>query len=66
MKKFLCLLFATWILSQSNVYSAAVEKITEERGYISSSAEKTKDVYPNIAEVTFTKETGNFWQQAQW
>ena len=57
MKKVLFLLLAALIVSQSSVYSAAVEKITEERGYISSSAEKTKDVYPNIAEVTFTKET---------
>lgn len=56
MKKFAVLICLAVLCSQSIGYSAAIEKINEERGYISSNAEKTKDVYPNIAEVTFTKE----------
>ena len=57
MKKIAALILTAFLFSQNAIYSAAVEKIDEQRGYISSNAEKTKDVYPNIAEVTFTKET---------
>lgn len=57
MKKILALICLAIIVSQGAVYSAAIEKVTEERGYISSSAEKDKDVYPNVAEISFTKET---------
>ena len=46
----------TLILCQNTVYSAVTEKITETRGYISASVEKTKEVAPNVASVTFTKE----------
>lgn len=56
MKKIALLLLLALIFSQNAIYSAAIEKVTETRGYISASAEKDKDVYPNIAEVTFTKE----------
>ncbi len=56
MKKIVLLLLLALIFSQNAIYSAAIEKVTETRGYISASAEKDKDVYPNIAEVTFTKE----------
>lgn len=57
MKKIIALICITFLFSQNAIYSAAIEKVTEQRGYIASNAEKTKDVYPNIAEVTFTKET---------
>ena len=57
MKQILALICLAIIVSQGAVYSAAIEKVTEERGYISSSAEKYKDVYPNVAEISFTKET---------
>lgn len=57
MKKIAALILTAFIFSQNAIYAAAIEKIDEQRGYISSNAEKTKDVYPNIAEVTFTKET---------
>ena len=57
MKQILALICLAIIVSQGAVYSAAIEKVTEERGYISSSAEKDKDVYPNVAEISFTKET---------
>lgn len=57
MKKLAFLICLGIVLTQSAAFSAVIEKITEQRGYISSHAEKSKDVYPNIAEVTFTKET---------
>ena len=56
MKKTALLLILALIFSQNAIYSAAIEKVTESRGYISASAEKDKDVYPNVAEITFTKE----------
>lgn len=46
-------------LSQNAVNSAVTEKITENRGYISASVEKTKEVAPNLATVTFTKENSS-------
>ena len=57
MKKIIIILLLSMICTEQEVSSSMIEKISEERGYISSSSEKTKDVYPNIAEVTFTKET---------
>lgn len=56
MKKTAILLLFTLIFSQNVIYSEVVEKITETRGIISANAEKDKDVYPNVAEITFTKE----------
>lgn len=56
MKKTVLFLFLALIFSQNAIYSAVVENITESRGYISANAEKDKDVYPNVAEITFTKE----------
>lgn len=56
MKKTALLLILALIFSQNVIYSEVVEKITETRGYISANAEKDKDVYPNVAEITFTKE----------
>ncbi|MBQ2644962.1 SIMPL domain-containing protein [bacterium] len=56
MKKFLLLISAILIISQSSILAVPSETIAEQRGYISTSSEKTKEVYPNIAEVTFTKE----------
>ncbi len=56
MKKTALLLILAMIFSQNVIYSEVVEKITETRGYISANAEKDKDVYPNVAEITFTKE----------
>lgn len=56
MKKVFLLFAIALIFTQNNAFSAPLEKITEERGFISTSSEKTKDVYPNIAEITFTKE----------
>ncbi len=56
MKKLAILLIMGLICSQAVVHSAVIEKITEQRGYISTNAEKSKDVFPNIAEITFTKE----------
>ena len=44
------------LICQNISYSAPMERVTEQRGYISTHSEKTKDVYPNIAEITFTKE----------
>ncbi|MCR5260303.1 MAG: SIMPL domain-containing protein [Candidatus Gastranaerophilales bacterium] len=55
MKKLILLLTAL-LFFQNISYSAPLEKVTEQRGYISTHSEKTKDVYPNIAEITFTKE----------
>jgi len=47
-------------LSQNTVGSAVVtEKITENRGYITASVEKTKEVAPNTASITFTKENSS-------
>lgn len=57
MKKVIALICLAIFVSQGAVYSAAIEKITEARGYISASSEKDKDVYPNVAEISFTKET---------
>lgn len=57
MKKFIFLLSLMLLCSQNSVYSTINEQITEQRGFISTNAEKTKEVYPNIAEITFTKES---------
>ena len=57
MKKMVLFVALALLVSQNAIYSSVIEKVTEERGYISTHSEKTKDVYPNIAEVTFTKET---------
>lgn len=57
MKKIVLFVILALLVSQNAIYSSVIEKVTEERGYISTHSEKTKDVYPNIAEVTFTKET---------
>ena len=55
MKKF-ALLLVSMLIAQNISVATPMEKITETRGYISANSEKTKDVYPNIAEITFTKE----------
>lgn len=57
MKKTVLLLSAILLLSQNTAISANEYNVTEQRGYVSTHVEKTKDVYPNLAEVTFTKET---------
>lgn len=56
MKKSALFLAAMLLLTQNTAISAGDDSVTEHRGYISTHIEKTKDVYPNIAEVTFTKE----------
>ncbi len=56
MKKLVLLIVLALMFSQNVIYSEVVEKITEARGYISANVEKDKDVYPNVAEITFTKE----------
>ena len=43
-------------LSQNTINAAVTEKITESRGYVSATVEKTKEVAPNKASVTFSKE----------
>lgn len=57
MKK-ISILFAILVLltSQNTVNSAINENIEEQRGYITASVEKTKEVEPNKASITFTKE----------
>lgn len=55
--KRIILLITALLISQNILLSAPLEKVTEQRGYISTHSEKTKDVYPNIAEITFTKES---------
>ena len=57
MKKYALLLAGLLILSQNTSFSTPIERVSEQRGYISTRSEKTKEVYPNIAEISFTKET---------
>jgi len=58
-KKSLILIGIILFLSQNSANTAINEKITETRGYISASVEKTKEVSPNVATVTFTKENSS-------
>ena len=56
MKKLSIILAGLLFLSQNISGAVVVQNSTDERGYISASAEKVKEVSPNKAQVSFTKE----------
>jgi hypothetical protein len=56
MKKIIAIISVFLLCTQTTIYSEVIQKIQEERGYISVNSEKMKEVYPNIVQVTFRKE----------